>query len=84
MIGRLKEKYKDDMEKIKAGQPITPTGGESEAATPGSKSKAPRKRKSQGAANGGSEVTDGGVADTDGSPNKRGRKKKDEAKTEEI
>ncbi|KAH3990715.1 hypothetical protein HBH98_148150 [Parastagonospora nodorum] len=74
LLWRLKEKHKDDIEKIKAGQALTtaPDASASGGAAASEKPKTPRKRKSK-------VDTEGG--DADESPKKKAtpRKKKGEA-----
>ena len=69
LLVRLKEKHKEDIEKIKAGQPVA-SSGDGEAATPGQRQKTPRKRKPK------SDTV--GEAEGEGSPKKKptGRRKK--------
>lgn len=78
LLHRLKEKHKDDIEKIKAGQPIAASAAttvDGETTSTPSKPKTPRKRKTKAE---GEAEADG---DANGSPKKKaasGRKRKAE------
>ncbi|KAF1832402.1 hypothetical protein BDW02DRAFT_590434 [Decorospora gaudefroyi] len=85
LLWRLKEKHKDDIEKIKNGQPLgaAPAAGDGEAAATPTKVKTPRKRKTKAemAAEGDAN------ADAEGSPKKKPtprKKKADVVKEEKV
>ncbi|KAF1848332.1 uncharacterized protein K460DRAFT_364301 [Cucurbitaria berberidis CBS 394.84] len=81
LLWRLKEKHKDDIEKIKNHQPVNVAASASgEATATPEKSKTPRKRKTK------AEGDSADNGDADGSPKKKagGRKKKADVVKEEM